>query len=409
MNRYLERFFDNWYCAKYRRWKKHQGKQERENILVICRRPLGDTLLCTPFFRELKRNRPDVDIDVICSPQNYNLLEKSPYIHQFFLFDDRVKKHYYIVNLKRCWKLAIETLQSRHYREAYVPSTYMSSMIDGWLAYFSGAEHRTAFSETMNPSAHRQYGGHYDRLFTKILDVEEPRHDVVCNLDILRSCGMEVQQDDCEMWIAEEDRAVVEKLWRAEQIPEHTVKVLVNLSTSITSKDWPVENYIAVCQRLQVRYPVTWILIGAGARAAEYSKRFCQAIPAAHDFTNQTSIRQTMDIIERSDIYLGGDTGPMHMAAAAGLKGVAIYKTAKNCTDMVYNFPVRLYPWKAGIEILQPEKAIPGCEKNCEGKGAHCIKLNTVEQVYEAMDDVMQQWNGSTSDECRGTERAYDA
>lgn len=106
MNRYLERFFDNWYCAKYRRWKKHQGKQERGNILVICRRPLGDTLLCTPFFRELKRNRPDVDIDVICSPQNYNLLEKSPYIHQFFLFDDRVKKHYYIVNLKRCWKLA---------------------------------------------------------------------------------------------------------------------------------------------------------------------------------------------------------------------------------------------------------------------------------------------------------------
>ena len=76
---------------------------------------------------------------------------------------------------------------------------------------------------------------------------------------------------------------------------------------------------------------------------------------------------------------------------------------------MVYNFPVRLYPWKAGIEILQPEKAIPGCEKNCEGKGAHCIKLNTVEQVYEAMDDVMQQWNGSTSDECRGAERAYDA
>ena len=189
MNRHIERLYDDWYSAKYRRWIAHQPQRERKNVLVICRRPLGDTVAVSPFLRELKRNRPDVDVEIICSPQNYAMLEKCPYIHPIYVYDDRAEKHRYITNLKRCWKLAIEQLQSRDYLECYVPSTYMPSMIDAWLAYFSGAQRRVAYSEVMNPSAHHQYGGHFNRHFTKILfiDVDNYRHEALCNTDILRS------------------------------------------------------------------------------------------------------------------------------------------------------------------------------------------------------------------------------
>lgn len=98
--------------------------------------------------------------------------------------------------------------------------------------------------------------------------------------------------------------------------------------------------------------------------------------------------------MRKAEIYIGGDTGPMHIAAALNMRGVGIFGVAKNCNDVIADAARRLYPWHADIKVLQPEKALPGCESGCKKNYAHCIKQVTVDEVYNAIVAILHGESG---------------
>ena len=54
--------------------------QPIKQILVVRLDEIGDMVLTTPFFRELRRNYPEAEITLVVKPAIYNLMELCPYI-----------------------------------------------------------------------------------------------------------------------------------------------------------------------------------------------------------------------------------------------------------------------------------------------------------------------------------------
>lgn len=254
------------------------------------------------------------------------------------------------------------------------------------MLLFQGTK-KITFTERLSSDWHLWLKGAYDKCFTDVLEAEGQKHAVERERELLASIDCNMLEDQYELWTNEDDKMAVDRLY---DIPNGT-NVVINMSTNVRNKEWPVENYIELCKRLLFKEKMNFLLIGAGKYAQQYSDAFCKHFDSVYDYTNKTTVRQTIEVMRKAEIYIGGDTGPMHIAAALNMRGVGIFSVAKNCNDVSEDAARRLYPWRADIKVLQPEEALPGCESGCKKGYAHCIKKVTVDEVYKVIVDILQE------------------
>jgi len=87
----------------------------------------------------------------------------------------------------------------------------------------------------------------------------------------------------------------------------------------------------------------------------------------------QTSLKQSLALLKKSHLFIGTDTGPLHMAAALGIPTVAI---------MGPSDPLRNGPYGEGHEIICRKLPCSNCYKRtCESN--ECMRMITVDEVYD--------------------------
>lgn len=338
------------------------------------------------MLREIRRNFLEHHITVITNPLCYNLYEHCHYVDRILIYDEKAKKHHFLTNLKRCKEFVANELNDGiDYEYGFAPNYFMPNLRAAWLLYFSGVKHRVLFTEKYSKKSHSDLMGTYDMYFNHLLTSDELKHDVKKNINLLRLVDLEVEENHAEIWSTSQDSNIVDNLFIKLKIKESSIKIAVVLSTSVKSKDWPVERFIEVSKKLQEKYNISFILIGAGKTAEECAEKYMQNVSQSYNLINKTTLRQSYVVLTKCDLYLGGDTGPMHMAAVAGLGGIALFKAGKDIKNIEQDFPRRLYPWKTDMLCIQPEKCLPGCEQGCNHENGHCINQVITDEVYETM------------------------
>lgn len=362
---------------------RDSGKMPRK-VLVIRTDAMGDMVCTTPFLRELRRNLPKAFITLICAPSVYNLVELCPYVDEILTFKPPSG---YLATLKASRAFASKYLAGQDYDLAMYLPYAAPEYFAAWLSFFSGAKRRLAYAERVCMHKKRAYIGAKDIYYTDHLhnDNGAIRHEADSVLHFLSYLQMQVQDNSYEIWTDEADNRRVDELFARDRIDLQARNIVVNLSSSAKNRDWPVENFVGVCRKLSKKYEVSFILIGAGVTAEEYGREFCRAMPGAHDWTGMTTVRQTYLVLKKVGVYLGVDTGPLHLAAAAGCKGVGIYSSPKDNPNPPDNPAIWFAPRNCGIRIVQPEHLLPVCTIKCTRDYAHCIKQVTEQMVYEAM------------------------
>jgi ADP-heptose:LPS heptosyltransferase len=95
------------------------------------------------------------------------------------------------------------------------------------------------------------------------------------------------------------------------------------------NRRWPIENYLEICARLSREFEASIVLIGGDEEKAEVtwlSGRLKQIYPEARviDFVG-CSINRMLKLFSQADLYIGNDSGPMHLAVSVGLPVVAVF------------------------------------------------------------------------------------
>jgi heptosyltransferase-2 len=105
----------------------------------------------------------------------------------------------------------------------------------------------------------------------------------------------------------------------------------------------------------------------------------------------KTTLGAATALIGRANLFIGNDSGPLHMAASAGVPAVAVSCHPVSGLPSHAQSPIRFGPWRVASVVLQPSAAIPPCGDTCIAAQAHCIRQVTLGDVRQAVSDLLQQ------------------
>lgn len=394
MNKKLEKKISRFVCKNYHSiMRRKTDKREEQNILVMSCQAIGDTITRIPFLRELRRNYQHSHITLVCTARTYNLIELCPYVDEIVVYNPELKKKListrFLDRVYKSYKFGKELTKHRAYEMAIILSAINHEEYEAWIPFFAGAKRIVGYTEKVDELRHTIIDGTYDMYLTDVLQPNTDNHEVENNLEILRYLNCRIEDDKYEMWISEKDREKA-KCLLDKNVSDNKMKIVVNLSAACREREWPVENYIDVCKRLNDKYDIQYILVGAGTRARTHGENYSKAIPNVCNLIDKTSIRETWAIMGKSSLYLGSETGTTHLAASAGLSGVAIY-LPDNVTNWFARGTVRFSPWKSDIKVICPKNPLPGCEGGCFAARPHCIAQVSSDEVYNAMVEKCEQ------------------
>ncbi|MFT8718879.1 glycosyltransferase family 9 protein [Acetobacter sp.] len=122
------------------------------------------------------------------------------------------------------------------------------------------------------------------------------------------------------VWTDESDRATARKVLGDGRF------VAFGPTANWAGKAWPAENFIALWRRISAVFPERKLVVLYGPGAQE--KRMAApvlAIPGAIDAGGRFTLVQTAAMLQRCDLFVGNDSGLMHLAAAAGIPTLGLF------------------------------------------------------------------------------------
>ncbi|MCD6569583.1 MAG: glycosyltransferase family 9 protein [Deltaproteobacteria bacterium] len=357
---------------------------KKQNILIIRLDKIGDCILTIPFLRELKRNYPDTSITLLVNPKSYNLFQNCPHIDRLITYEDNTSG--------RLWRsrrlinaliFSYKNIKPHKYQIAINPRWDIDDHYATHLAYFSGAPIRIGYSETVTPSK-QEYNKDYDKLLTTILYDKTPKHEIERNLKIIEAIHGTITNDQLELYITQEEQDRADMLLAASNFSHSQLTIAIFPNAGSKNREWSISNYIKLSNWLISEYRAQIVIIG-GRKDNEHDQIIRQNIQNNIAFlSGTTTLNETAAILQKCHMYIGSDSGPMHLAAAMGTPVIEISCHPKNSDPNHPNSPIRFGPWKVPHIIIQPEKALLPYTNGCTATTAHCINQITIDQVRKS-------------------------
>jgi heptosyltransferase-2 len=355
-----------------------------QRVLVVRPDKIGDLVLSSSFLRELRRNLPHARIVLVISPTSHSFAASCPYVDEVRCYDWRAARLLGPLHTLHSLAMAARQLWPERFDLAIAPVWGVDHYLASVLAYFSGAPRRIGYSERVLPEKRRLNRG-FDRFLTEALDERSAKHQVEHNLDLLRHLGAEVQREELELWTSPQDEEFAAAMLCRFGVRAGEPVVALAPGAGAPKRQWPVERFRALATWLQETHGARIVVLG-GPGEEELGRELVRGLGApVLDLIGRATLLQTGAVLRKCRLFVGNDSGPMHLAAAAGTQVVVIFWHPQNGLVQHAASPVRFGPWGRGHTVLQPATAAPPCSAGCTAAEAHCILGVSVEEVTHAV------------------------
>jgi heptosyltransferase-3 len=154
--------------------------------------------------------------------------------------------------------------------------------------------------------------------------------------------------------------------------------------TKFQSKDWGVDNWSALLGRLSVELPAHTLALVGASEDAKVAEGLRTAWPGnSLNLCGQLNPRETAAVMEHGDLYLGPDSGPMHLAAAVGVPCASAFSAQVE--------PGIWFPIGEGNRIVYHKTDCFGCHlETCIERKRECLTTITVAEMYAAAMSALQ-------------------
>lgn len=353
-------------------------KNVSSRILVLRYRFIGDTILTVPFLRNLRQAEPEALIHLVLAPVSGEVLKGIPYVDRILYWDpqtihgDCLGTH---GTMRRKLEF-IKQLRRFHYKKVYILKRSFSSALMGYL---TGAPERIGFD-----TERRGF------LLTKRVPYDHNLHEVQNFLNCLRYDDIRISDDRLEAWISENEREEAANLLLNQGWKEGEPILAIHPFSAVRERSWPLKRFIQLANYVSSRYgwPVLWLggkndLIFEDEVLAGFKGKVIMAIGC-------TNIRQSMALISMVNLFIGNDSGIMHIAAALSVPLIAIFGPQSE---------KKFGPWgvKDRCRIISKrfpchpcrQKFFSECEPGPEGRPL-CLESIGVKEVMYEIDHLMQ-------------------
>ncbi|MBR5914399.1 MAG: glycosyltransferase family 9 protein [Selenomonadaceae bacterium] len=380
---------------------------EKLNVLIIHDAAIGDFVLQSGAIREFRRLYPAAHITLMVNAGSLPLAEHCPHVDEIILNE----QHYNPIAFNELyeWNLSVaKKLLPRHYHICYAfvhrPNTAL-------LTYMSGAKIRIAhlpeevlttfvlgYDANKNRDAfdsNAMLKSTLESFSTKLLSMYTyGGHVVDTHFSFVdHALRAPVANRELELWYNPLDMSNAKNLLEPARRPIYAL----GMGGREKRKHYPPELYAKLVEKILLEDPeATFVILGGGKADSESAQIFKQNLDEkifnkhVINLTNKTNYRLSAAILSLCDMYIGNDTGIMHVAAAAKCPVLC-----PNCfpADLPINRAdyVRFFsPYHVPSVTIQPSHAMDSCAVNqpyiqygCRSHKPHCILHIEVEKVFE--------------------------
>jgi heptosyltransferase-2 len=366
-----------------------------ENILVVRLDRLGDLIMTSGFLRALREDFPAAKIFLAVRTSLEPLGRLCPDVDEVIglpasdsaLPSQRDEwQRTLSAWLIACWK---KQIWQRRFDLAIVPRRDVDNNGAVIFAYLSGASERIGFSEDVNRNK-ASVNANFDSLLTRIVSDNCEGHEIL-SLGRLREQLGKRGSIGLVPWVVPSTRLAAESLLNSAGLKKQHVLMVVCLGAGAPNRCWPVEQYAELLNAVTSNSDLRILTIGTVKESPLGVKLKSLLGPCVINFEGVIPIEILPALVEKCSLYVGADTGPMHIAAAAGLPVLEISCHALASNPAGPNSPVRFGPWRVPARIVQPAKTAGSCTDVCQADAPHCILGNNVELAKVALEELVQE------------------
>lgn len=381
-----------WLAIFWRRYlarKAHVAEDSAgpRSVIVFRLDQLGDLVLTTPLFRELKRAYPGARCTVVAPPEYKSILTTNRNVDDILPLCEMKAK--WLPARARSLASALwfywTELRHRHFDLAISPRWDVDESLATLLCALTSAGTRVGHSSKVS-AAKRKLNRGFDPVFDVIVPPGPLQHEVDRNLAVIEALGAKVENRRVEICLTENDRRFASELLKHHD--KRKVLVAIGIGGRAAGRKWPLPRYAECIARLNQQRMVQPVIVCSSEEDAEASELSVMlAVPPY--ILGGVPLRAVCAVLERCDLFIGNDSGLAHLAAAMECPTVVVSRHPANGDPNHANSPARFGPRSALSRVVQPLSGEGECVTSCRSAEAHCITRVTVERVVAAALEVL--------------------
>lgn len=337
---------------------------EINQIICFSNTAIGDTLFNTPVFRSLKKHFPNKKLIVVMNPKNYKLFETNPYIDEIILYSGKTK--HFFKALKKLKKIKPQLILALHSNDPQATP----------LAVLSGTKYIIKLPNDKN----KFKKWHSNDIVPKI----PKEHFIKTRLKFLTYLG--IKENDCKMDLFLKDEWIKEVENFFKNI-SYSKLIGFQIGTSTISRRWFNENWIELGKKILKEYPNIKIVLTGAPNEKYLTDKVEKGINDKRvlNLAGKFSLGGAAALINKLDLFVTPDTGPLHIATALKTPTVALFAAANHEeTNACYDKDIHLF-------IQKPHTCIPCIDKKC--KFPECMKQIKINEVFLKVKEIINETN----------------
>jgi len=283
-------------------------------ILIRATNWVGDAIMALPALRAVRKRFPDAEIAIVGRTYVADIYRDQEICNQLISYDS-AGLHAGFSGRER---LAAE-LRTQKFDVALLLQNAFDA---AWLAWRANIPERIGYARDA-----RSF------LLTKAVPLprlgEIPAHEKFYYLELLRRARwLDSVQDESfiGLHVPEEKRRSADEFLCKSGVRQGAIRIAIGAGASYGSaKCWPPPRFADVANRLQSETEADVILFGTAAEATVSTAIASEMTRPPIDITGQTAIADLPALLSQCHLFIGNDSGAMHVAAAVGLPIVAIF------------------------------------------------------------------------------------
>ncbi|HDY67551.1 MAG TPA: glycosyltransferase family 9 protein [Candidatus Scalindua sp.] len=347
-----------------------------KKILIVRLSAIGDVVHVLPALRSLRSNFPDSKITWLVEDKASDILTGHPDIDEVITFPRR-KWQRNILKINKITNTVFEifSFYKKLRKDCYdIVIDFQGNLKSGVMTIMTGSENRIGFG--------KGYCKEFNYLFTKYR-IRPPRkrmHKIDKNLALLGGLGIETNFHRPELPVSKADEKYISKFLRTNINDSFPIIVVQPCASRFGSyKQWPVSNYALLADKILESYEANVILSWGPGEIDVVNEIVMNMKHKALVACETKSIKQLIELIRRADLFIGGDTGPLHIASILGIPTVGIYGPKD---------PVIYGPYNGKAVVVRKELWCSPCKKRtCSDP--ECMTSILPEDVFHAVNKLL--------------------
>jgi lipopolysaccharide heptosyltransferase I len=277
-----------------------------QRILVFKPSAIGDVVHTLPILNLLKRRWPKAKVSWLITPICAPLVEGHPQVDEVIVFNRKRYGHAWrSPTASLAFYRFIQGLRERRFDWVV---DFQGLFRSGWMTWATGAPVRVGFDDAREGApwfyTHAVPSGGWWQ-----------QHAIGRYLHLAAALGCPMEPVEFQFAVDDADRAAV-----ADMLAGVEKYAVVIPGTNWATKRWPAEKFGQLVGPLKDRFGLQTVICGGPGDAAAAAQ-----IPGAINLVGRTTLRQTIALLERAELVIANDSGPMHIACALGRPLVALY------------------------------------------------------------------------------------